>query len=186
LGPVRERGKEKWWLRENLDRPHDAPEVNMFVLVRVLTYAALFIGLVLIYIPARLLSWSGIVRPAAIAVQQVAGMVIGAAGAVVALWCIFTFASLGRGTPAPFDPPRRLVIQGPYRFARNPMYIGAGLALTGAALFYESLALLAYTGLFFVATHLFVVWYEEPTLRQTFGQEYEAYCRQVRRWWPRV
>ena len=167
-------------------KPHYAPEVNMFVLVRAITYAALFIGLVLIYVPASLLSWSGIVSPAEIGVQQVAGMVIGAAGAVVALWCIFTFASIGRGTPAPFDPPRRLVIQGPYRFVRNPMYIGAGLALASAALFYESLPLLGYTGLFFLATHLFVVWYEEPTLRRTFGQEYEAYCRQIRRWWPSV
>ena len=158
----------------------------MFALVRAVTYAALFIGLVLIYVPARLLSWSGIVRPAAIEVQQVAGMVIGAAGAAVALWCVFTFTSIGRGTPAPFDPPRRLVIRGPYRFVRNPMYIGAGLALAGAALFYESLPLLGYTGFFFLATHLFVVWYEEPTLRRTFGQEYEAYCRQVRRWWPSI
>src|SRR6267142_5038675 len=101
----------------------------MFVLVRTITYSALFIGLLLVYLPARLLSWSGIVRPAAIEAQQVAGMVIGAAGAAVALWCILTFASIGRGTPAPFDPPRRLVIQGPYRFVRNPMYIGARLAL---------------------------------------------------------
>jgi protein-S-isoprenylcysteine O-methyltransferase Ste14 len=156
----------------------------MFVLVRAITYAALFIGLVLIYMPARLLSWSGIVRPAAIAVPQVAGMVIGAAGAAIALWCIFTFVSIGRGTPAPFDPPRRLVIQGPYRFVRNPMYIGAGLALASAALFYKSLPLLAYAGVFFLVTHLFVVCYEEPALRRTFGQEYEAYCRQARRWWP--
>jgi protein-S-isoprenylcysteine O-methyltransferase Ste14 len=158
----------------------------MFVLVRSVTYAALFIGLVLIYVPARVLSGSGIVRPATIEVQQVAGMVIGAAGGAVALWCIITFASIGKGTPAPFDPPRRLVIQGPYRFVRNPMYIGAGLALTSAALFYESLPLLGYAVLFFLATHVFVVWYEEPTLRQTFGQEYEAYCGQVRRWWPSV
>jgi protein-S-isoprenylcysteine O-methyltransferase Ste14 len=156
----------------------------MFVLVRTVTYAALFIGVVLIYVPARLLSWSGIVRPAAIGVPQVAGMVIGAAGAAIALWCIFTFAFIGRGTPAPFDPPRRLVIRGPYRFVQNPMYIGAGLALASAALLYESWPLLGYTGLFFLATHLFVLWYEEPTLRRTFGQEYEAYCRQVRRWWP--
>jgi protein-S-isoprenylcysteine O-methyltransferase Ste14 len=158
----------------------------MFVLVRAVTYATLFIGLVLIYLPARVLSWSGIVRPATIEVQQVAGMITGAVGAAVALWCIFTFASIGRGTPAPFDPPRRLVIQGPYRFVRNPMYIGAGLALASAALFYESLPLLGYTALFFLATHLFVVWYEEPTLRRTFGQEYERYCSQVRRWWPSV
>lgn len=66
------------------------------------------------------------------------------------------------------------------------MYIGAGLALASAALFYESLPLLGYAGLFFLATHVFVVGYEEPTLRRAFGQEYEAYCGQVRRWWPRV
>ncbi len=158
----------------------------MFVLVRAVTYAALFVGLVLIYAPARLSSWSGLVRPAGIEVQQVAGMAIGAAGAAVALWCIFTFAFVGRGTPAPFDPPRRLVIQGPYRFVRNPMYIGAGTALAGAALFYASLPLLGYTGLFFLAAHLFVVLYEEPALRRTFGQEYEAYCDRSRRWWPSV
>ncbi len=158
----------------------------MFVFARAVTYAALFIGFVLIYLPGRLLSWTGIVRPAAIGVPQVAGMVIGAVGAAVALWCIFTFATIGRGTPAPFDPPRRLVIRGPYRFVRNPMYIGAGLALASAALFYESLPLLGYAGLFLLATHVFVVLYEEPTLRRTFGQEYEAYCRQVGRWWPRV
>jgi protein-S-isoprenylcysteine O-methyltransferase Ste14 len=158
----------------------------MFVLVRAVTYAALFIGLVLIYVPARFLSWSGIIRPAATEWPQVAGMVTGAAGAAVALWCVLTFALIGRGTPAPFDPPRRLVVRGPYRFVRNPMYIGAGLALASAALFYESWPLLGYTGLFFLATHLIVVGYEEPTLRRTFGQEYEAYCRRVRRWWPSV
>jgi protein-S-isoprenylcysteine O-methyltransferase Ste14 len=158
----------------------------MFVFARAVTYAALLIGFLLIYLPGRVLSWSGIVRPAAIEVQQVAGMVTGAVGAAVALWCIFTFATIGRGTPAPFDPPRRLVIRGPYRFVRNPMYIGAGLALASAALFYESLPLLGYAGLFFLAAHVFVVGYEEPTLRRTFGQEYEAYCGQVRRWWPRV
>lgn len=158
----------------------------MFVVVRTVTYAALFIGLVLIYLPARLLSWSGIVRPAAMEGPQIAGMIIGSTGAVVALWCVFTFAWIGRGTPAPFDPPRRLVVRGPYRFVRNPMYIGAGLALAGAALFYESVSLLAYGGIFLLAAHVFVVWYEEPTLRRIFGAEYEAYCRRVRRWWPGV
>jgi len=156
----------------------------MFVLVRAITYAVLFIGLLLIYVPSRLLSWSGIVRPEVIAMPQVAGMAIGVVGGVVALWCIYTFATVGRGTPAPFDPPRRLVVRGPYRFVRNPMYIGAGLALIGAGLFYESLQLLSYAGIFFLATHLFVVRYEEPTLQQTFGQEYDAYCHQVRRWLP--
>lgn len=158
----------------------------MLVFARAVTYAALFIGFVLIYLPGRLVSWSGIARPAAIAAPQAAGMVIGAVGAAVALWCIFAFVTIGKGTPAPFDPPRRLVIRGPYRFVRNPMYIGAGLALASAALFYESFPLLGYAGLFFLAAHVFAVLYEEPTLRRTFGQDYEVYCREVGRWWPRV
>src|ERR1700731_120623 len=156
----------------------------MSVFLRAVTYSALFIGFVLVYLPTRLLAWSGIVRPMTMGVLQVLGMVIGAVGAAVALWCIFTFAAIGRGTPAPFDPPRRLVRQGPYRFRRNPLYIAAGVALAGAALFYESWPLLGYTGLFFLAAHLAVIWSEEPTLRRTFGQEYEEYCDRVRRWWP--
>lgn len=158
----------------------------MFVLARAVTYAVLFIGLVLIFVPASILSWSGIVYPQNIGAPQIAGVIVGAAGAVIALWCVFTFSTIGKGTPAPFDPPRRLVIQGPYRFVRNPMYIGAGVALASAALFYESLPLLGYTCVFFLITHLFVMFYEEPTLRRTFGQDYEAYCHKVGRWWPRV
>ena len=155
----------------------------MLVLVRALTYSALFIGCLLVYVPARVLSSFGVIRPAAGAARA-AGIVIAGAGAVIAVWCILTFVFAGRGTPAPFDPPRRLVTRGPYQFVRNPMYIGAGLVLAGAGLLYESLPLIAYAGLFLLATHLFVVWYEEPTLRSTFGEAYEAYCRRVGRWWP--
>ena len=156
----------------------------MFVLIRAATYAALFIGFFLVFLPDRVLSWSGVVRPAEIGVPQVAGMIGAAAGLALALWCVLTFALAGRGTPAPFDPPRRLVVGGPYRFVRNPMYVGAGLALAGAALFYRSPPLLGYTALFLAITHLFVLWYEEPTLRRLFGDEYVEYCRRVRRWWP--
>lgn len=156
----------------------------MFVVIRAITYATLFIGLLLIYLPARLLSWSGLESPDSFGVQQVFGMALGSVGAVVALWCIVVFAAKGKGTPAPFDPPRRLVAQGPYRYVRNPMYMGAGLALAGAALFYASLWILAYGAVFLLAMHLFVVLYEEPTLRRAFGQEYVEYCRRTRRWWP--
>jgi protein-S-isoprenylcysteine O-methyltransferase Ste14 len=156
----------------------------MFVLARAVTYASLFIGFVLIFLPARILSSTGITQPAPSGVVQVAGMLVGAAGAALALTCIFTFAFVGRGTPAPFDPPRRLVVRGPYRLLRNPMYAGAGLALAGAALSYQSIALLGYAAVFLVVMHAFVVLYEEPTLRRMFGKEYEAYCRQVGRWWP--
>jgi protein-S-isoprenylcysteine O-methyltransferase Ste14 len=157
----------------------------MFVLFRSVTYAALFIGFVLVYLPGRFLSWSGIVAPATTGAPQVAGMILVAVGMAIALWCVFTFVFIGKGTPAPFDPPRKLVITGPYRFVRNPMYIGAGMSLAGAALYYQSLSILIYTALFYLITHLFVVLYEEPTLRRTFGDEYEAYFRRVRRWIPK-
>jgi protein-S-isoprenylcysteine O-methyltransferase Ste14 len=157
----------------------------MFVLVRAVTYATLFIAFVLVYLPARFLSWSGIVEPATTGAPQVAGMIMVAIGTAIALWCVVTFVFIGKGTPAPFDPPRKLVIRGPYQFVRNPMYIGAAMTLAGAALFYESLSIFIYSGVFFLITHLFVVLYEEPTLRRTFGDEYEAYCRRTTRWWPR-
>ena len=156
----------------------------MFVLFRTLTYATIFVGLLLIYLPARLLAWSGIARPAAMGWPQVGGIIIGGLGALLALACVSAFIWIGKGTPAPFDPPRRLVVRGPYRFVRNPMYIGATLVLAGTALFYKSPAVFAFVACFLVVTHLFVVIYEEPTLRRTFGPEYSAYCQRVHRWWP--
>ncbi|HVO36183.1 MAG TPA: isoprenylcysteine carboxylmethyltransferase family protein, partial [Gemmatimonadales bacterium] len=132
------------------------------------------------------LHWAGVGRPPTIGAPQAIALAVGAVGAAIALWCVFAFALVGRGTPAPFDPPRRLVVRGPYRRVRNPMYIGAAVALGAAALFYQSFALLAFTAGFLLVTHLFVVGYEEPTLRRLFGAEYEAYCREVRRWWPRL
>jgi protein-S-isoprenylcysteine O-methyltransferase Ste14 len=163
---------------------HGLREATTFVLIRAITYATLFIAFLLVVLPARVLSWSGIVRPVSLGAAQVAGAVVGASGAVLALWCLVTFIVIGRGTPAPFDPPRRLVVVGPYRLIRNPMYVGAGLALAGAALFYQSWALLGYCAAFELAMYLFVVVYEEPTLRATFGTPYVHYCQRVRRWWP--
>src|ERR1700745_2186800 len=128
----------------------------MFVLVRAITYAALFIGFVLVYLPGRFLAWSGIVEPPTTGAPQVAGMIMVTIGTAIALWCGFTFLFMGKGTPAPFDPPRKLVIRGPYRFVRNPMYIGAGMTLAGAAVYYESLSILIYTGLFFSINHPFL------------------------------
>jgi protein-S-isoprenylcysteine O-methyltransferase Ste14 len=156
----------------------------MPVLVRAMLYASIFVGLVLLYVPSRLLSGGGITRPG-MGAQQIAGLVIGTIGAAVMLWSVISFVRLGQGTPAPFDPPRRLVTRGPYRYVRNPMYIGAGLALIGAAWMYGSWLLLSYVGLLFLLTQAFVRFYEEPTLRKTFGEEYQAYCARVGRWWPR-
>jgi protein-S-isoprenylcysteine O-methyltransferase Ste14 len=156
----------------------------MFVLIRAITYSTLFVGFLLVFLPARVLSSAGITAPESIGATQVTGMIVGSLGALLALWCIATFIFIGRGTPAPFDPPRRLVETGPYRFVRNPMYIGAGFALAGAALFYQSWALLGYGMAFVVITHLFVVVYEERALRSSFGDAYVSYCERVHRWWP--
>ena len=98
----------------------------MFILARAATYSALFIGFLLIFLPDRILSSTGIIQPGSIGAWQIAGMVLAACGAALAIACIFTFVFVGRGTPAPFDPPRRLVVRGPYQFVRNPMYLGAG------------------------------------------------------------
>jgi len=153
-------------------------------LIRALTYATFFIGFFLVFLPARVLEISGVARPQRIGPTEMVGATVTVVGGILALWCVVAFALVGRGTPAPFDAPRRLVTVGPYRWVRNPMYIGAGSALAGAALFYRSLPLLAYVLIFAVVTHGFVVWYEEPALRRLFGEEYEVYRRRVRRWWP--
>lgn len=156
----------------------------MFTLIRALVYATLFMGFLLLFLPAQILTWSGITPPASLGLAQWTGMGVGVLGFLLAVSCVLTFVVIGRGTAAPFDPPRRLVSRGPYRYVRNPMYIGAGLVLAGAALFYGSPWLWAYLGLLWIVVHLLVVLYEEPTLRRLFGQDYEDYTKRVERWWP--
>src|SRR5260370_31622957 len=106
----------------------------MLVFIRAITYATLFVGFLLVFLPARVLSWSGIVPPASIGAAQIAGMLLGMIGALLALWCVARFIVIGRGTPAPFDPPRRLVVAVPYLWIRNPLYLAATLALVEATL----------------------------------------------------
>lgn len=137
------------------------------------------------FVPGRILERSGIVRPAQLGAAGYAGIALAVVGGGLALWCILTFVVVGRGTPAPFDPPRKLVVRGPYQYVRNPMYLGAALALCGAALVYRSTALFGYAGLFLVATHVLVVCHEEATLARLFGPEYQAYRARVGRWLPR-
>ena len=109
-------------------------------------------------------------------------------GFAVALRCVWDFGQTGHGTPAPIAPPKRLVVVGFYRFVRNPMYLGFFAGWIGlwvvfgrANLFASAVAAAVVLG-----TVLFVRLYEEPTLRKMFGAEYEDYCRNVRRWLPRI
>jgi protein-S-isoprenylcysteine O-methyltransferase Ste14 len=156
-----------------------------FVLARAITYASLFIGFVLVYVPQRILSRSSPLEEGP-QLPRVAGMMLAGAGAALVLWCILTFVFVGRGTPLPVDAPRRLVVRGPYAWVRNPMYLGAFLLLAGAALRFSSFPLLLYAAGFLLAVHAFVVLSEEPILRARFGDEYDAYRREVRRWLPRM
>lgn len=112
------------------------------------------------------------------------GIVLIAAGGALAFACVATFVTRGEGTPAPFDPPRKFVAAGPYRFVRNPMYIGGFTVLFGFGLYEQSVAILLFTLPWLLSAHLFVILYEEPHLRSTFGMPYAAYCHSVRRWLP--
>jgi protein-S-isoprenylcysteine O-methyltransferase Ste14 len=122
-------------------------------------------------IPVALPSW---LRPV--------GFGLAALGALLAGACIGTFVTRGRGTPAPFDPPREFVASGPYRYARNPMYVGAAMVILGAGLILSSPSVVILGIVFVSIVHLFVVLYEEPALTGRFGDAYRSYRRSVNRW----
>jgi len=113
---------------------------------------------------------------------QLPGIALFCLGVCTYLWCAWDFVSKGLGTPAPIDAPRVLVVKGLYRFTRNPMYVGVLTMIFGQALVYKSPLIAIYACAVFAAFYLFVLLYEEPTLRKLFGPQYEEYCRKVPRW----
>jgi len=115
------------------------------------------------------------------------GWVLIAAGVVLYIACAFWgFAICGKGTPLPLDPPKKLVVEGPYRVVRNPMYWSVLFVLLGEAAIFHSVALAELALAFFVGVNLFLLFFEEPALQRKFGAEYEEYCRRVPRWLPRL
>jgi protein-S-isoprenylcysteine O-methyltransferase Ste14 len=155
--------------------------VPMSLALRNLVFTVVVPGTVTVYLPGLILTAGGVdpqpvVWPAAIVV---------ALGAALYLWCLWLFATVGRGTPGPWDAPRQAVVVGPYAWVRNPIYLAVFLVVAGEALLFLSVPLLAYLAVFAIGAHLFVVGYEEPTLTERFGEEYEAYRRRVPRWIPR-
>ena len=107
-------------------------------------------------------------------------------GAVLLGACIVEFARSGWGTLSPVDPPRRLVVRGLYRHVRNPMYLSVTTIVLGEGLLTRSWALSVYWAIWFLGANLFVMGYEEPTLRRRFGASYDDYTKQVGRWFPKV
>jgi protein-S-isoprenylcysteine O-methyltransferase Ste14 len=119
------------------------------------------------------------------AALRVIGTLLIAAGVIVLLESFGRFAFEGIGTPAPVFPTRHLVVKGFYRYVRNPMYLAVVSLVLGQALLLGDIRIFAYALLCWVVMHLFVLLYEEPTLRRSFRAEYETFCAHVPRWKPR-
>ncbi|HEX8693191.1 MAG TPA: isoprenylcysteine carboxylmethyltransferase family protein [Longimicrobium sp.] len=155
------------------------------VWLRTLFFALAFVATMFVLLPLQL-AGPGAVRGIGAGPLAIAGALLTAGGLALAAWCWWDFTVRGRGTPAPFDPPRALVVSGPYRYVRNPMYLGAGAILLGEAALLRAPVLLLYGLVFVLAVHAFVVLYEERTLGRRFGADYEAYRAAVPRWLPRL
>ena len=113
------------------------------------------------------------------------GLLLIVLGAGLAIWCASLFVSRGEGTPAPWNPPKRFVVVGPYQYVRNPMALGVFLVLLGEAMVMESAALFLYLCLVVIFVHLFIVTFEERGLEARFGDTYRVYKERIPRWLPR-
>jgi protein-S-isoprenylcysteine O-methyltransferase Ste14 len=114
------------------------------------------------------------------------GVLITSVGAAIYFRCAWEFAVRGLGTPAPIAPTKFLVTTALHRYVRNPMYIGVAMVIVGEGALFRSLHLVEYAAAMLLTAHVFVVLYEEPTLRRTFGESYEEYRRSVPRWIPKI
>jgi protein-S-isoprenylcysteine O-methyltransferase Ste14 len=153
--------------------------------LRSIVFALLLPGTVTVLIPHFIVSGGHAAGPEYWTLWRYLSLMPITIGAGTLCSCIRDFAVAGRGTLAVVDPPKHLVVRGLYHYVRNPMYLSVGTILLGEALFFGSFRLLCYAVVFFIIFHLFVVFYEEPTLLRKFGESYEVYRRRVRRWLPR-
>jgi protein-S-isoprenylcysteine O-methyltransferase Ste14 len=135
-------------------------------------------GTVGVYLPLMLRRG----RPAVMGPAFVIAIALLAVGGAIYAWCVYDFASFGRGTPLPLDAPKKLVKRALYRFSRNPIYVGVLTVILGWAVLYRSAAIAAYALAVAVCFHSFVVLYEERRLRELFDRDYEQYCAEIPRW----
>ena len=154
--------------------------------VRAAAGSALFLaaapGTMAVLIPYLLTGWDP-ADPSTAA--RIAGAALALAGVAVLLDAFARFALQGLGTPSPTTPTERLVITGPNRYVRNPMYLAVTGAILGQWLLLGRPVLLAYALVFLAVTYAFVRGYEEPALAAQYGEEYERYRATVPGWWPR-
>ena len=153
----------------------------MSLLVRNVVFTFVVPGLGAVWLPWRILSR----HPGQDPPTAWPAVVVIATGAALYVWCVWMFATVGRGTPGPWDAPRRLVAVGPYHWLRNPIYLSAFVVILGEAWLFLSVQLLVYVAVMAICCHLFVVGYEERTLRRRFGDDYAEYVSSVPRWIPR-
>lgn len=123
--------------------------------------------------------------PASGAGFAIALALLGIGGAIYA-WCVWDFASFGRGTPAPIDAPKKLVLRGLYHYTRNPMYVGVLTVIAAWVVLFQVVSLALYGAMVGTCFHLFILLYEEPHLEDLFGGDYAAYKAEVGRWLPRL
>lgn len=154
-------------------------------IVSTLIFVVLIGGTVMVLIPIKLL-FSSYRLNVEIDFLRYFGLIPVMLGVTICFWCWREFIFKGKGTPAPFNPPKELVTSGLYKFTRNPMYAGVIFVLFGEALFFESVLLLIYVGVMFLIFHMWIIIAEEPYLRSTFGESYKRYCEFVPRWLIRL
>lgn len=143
-------------------------------------------GIVAGYVPWRIGRWHLGAPLLGTSVFRLVGVLLIVAGLPVLLDSFARFALQGLGTPAPIFPTRHLVVSGLYRYVRNSMYVAVVFLILGQGLFFGSIRILEYGFAVWAGFHLFVLSYEEPTLRKTYGVEYEQFCANVPRWIPRL
>jgi protein-S-isoprenylcysteine O-methyltransferase Ste14 len=149
-------------------------------------FLAIAPGIVAGYVPRRICHWHVEAPLLGISSLRLVGVLLIAAGLPVLLDSFARFALQGLGTPAPIFPTRHLVVSGLFRYVRNPMYVAVVSLILGQGLFFGSILVLEYGIAVWVGFYLFVLIYEEPTLRKSYGPEYEEFCASVPRWIPHL
>jgi len=150
------------------------------------TFLVIAPGIVAGYVPWRICRWHLGAPLLGTSAFRVVGVLLIVAGLPILLDSFARFALQGLGTPAPIFPTRHLVVSGLFRYVRNPMYVAVVSLVLGQGLFFGSVRVLEYGIAVWAAFYVFVLIYEEPTLRKTYGPEYEQFCANVPRWIPRL